>query len=217
MVSLARKVLNANQDTRAGNWNRQKFLGTELYGKTLGIIGAGKIGYLTAQRARAFGMKIVAYDPFISRDNVLLGELQADLVNLDELLATSDIVTCHLPATKQTAGLLDLSRFRQMKPTSFLINTSRGEIIREGDLLQALKSGIIAGAALDVRASEPPATGPLEEVDNLILTPHIAALTREAQARVTRAVCDDVARVLEGRAAQNAVNKPLSSTKLDCA
>ncbi|WP_263366434.1 hydroxyacid dehydrogenase [Edaphobacter bradus] len=211
MVSLARKVPDANQDTRAGNWNRQKFLGTELYGKTLGIIGAGKIGYLTAQRARALGMKIVAYDPFISRDNVLLGELQADLVSLDELLSLADVVSCHLPATKETVGLLDLSRFRKMKPTSFLVNTSRGEIVREEDLLHALKSSVIAGAALDVRASEPPIAGPLEGLPNLILTPHIAALTREAQDRVTRAVCDDVARVLEGRAVQNAVNKPLNS------
>ena len=209
MVSLARMVPDANQDTRAGNWNRQKFHGTELYGKTLGIIGAGKIGYLTAQRARAFGMKIVAYDPFISRDNVLLGELQADLIDLDDLLAVADVVSCHLPATKQTAGLLDLSRLRKMKPTSFLINTSRGEIIFEADLLEALKTGMIAGAALDVRSVEPPVAGPLEKVPNLILTPHIAAFTREAQNRVTRAVCEDVARVLDGKAAQNPVNKLL--------
>jgi phosphoglycerate dehydrogenase-like enzyme len=203
-------VPDANQDTRAGNWNRRKFHGTELYGKTLGIIGAGKIGYLTAQRARAFGMKVVAYDPFISRDNVLLSELQADLTELDELLAVADVVSCHLPATRQTAGLLDLNRLRKMKPTSFLINTSRGEIISEADLLTALKDGMIAGAALDVRAAEPPVAGALEKVPNLILTPHIAAFTREAQNRVTRSICEDVARVLDGKAAQNSVNKLLN-------
>ena len=207
MVSLARMLPQANSDTHAGNWNRREFLGTELYGKTFGIVGAGKIGYLTARRAQAFGMKIVACDPFISRDNVLLSELQADLVDFDELLSVCDVVSCHLPANKHTAGIFDLSRFRKMKPTSFLINTARGEVIREADLCQALKTGMIAGAALDVRATEPPVPGELEALPNLILIPHIAAFTREAQDRVIQAICEDVARVLDGKTSQNAVNK----------
>ena len=206
MLSLARSIPAANYDTKGGRWNRQQFVGIELYGKTLGIVGAGKIGYLTAKRAQALGMKIVAYDPFLSQDNILLSELNAELIELDELLARADIVSCHLPATLQTAGLLNAARFQKMKPTAFFINTARGEVVCEPDLLEALKSKRIAGAALDVRAKEPPQTGELEEMQNVILTPHIAAFTHEAQERVTRAVCEDVARVLGGKAAQNAVN-----------
>ncbi len=207
MLSIARNILSAAEDTRAGNWNRQRFLGSELYGKTFGIIGAGKIGYLTARRAQAFGMKIVAYDPFLSRDNVLLSELLAELVTLDDLLKRSDVVSCHLPSTPQTAGLLDAASFAKMKPSSIFINTSRGEVVVERDLAAALRNGTIAGAALDVRATEPPQPGDLEGIPNLILLPHIAAFTHEAQGRVTRAICEDVARVLEGYAPQNAVNR----------
>jgi len=207
MLSLARMIPGANQDTKNGNWNRQQFLGTELYGKTMGIIGAGKIGFLTARRAQSFGMKVLAYDPFISPDNILLSELNAELVSLDDLLERADVVSCHLPATRDTTGLLNAERFAKMKPTATFINTSRGEVIVENDLLAALKSGTIAGAAMDVRATEPPQAGELEQLPNLILTPHVAAFTHEAQARVTKAICEDVARVLDGRSAQNAVNK----------
>ena len=210
MLSLARSIPNANYDTKGGNWNRLQFSGIELYGKTLGIIGAGKIGYLTARRAQAFGMIILAYDPFLTQDNVYLSELNAELVELDELLARADIVSCHLPATPQTIGLMDGTRFRKMKPTAYFINTARGEVVREADLLAALKAKQIAGAALDVRAKEPPEPGELELLPNVILTPHIAAFTREAQQRVTKAICEDVARVLDGKPAQNIVNGHLS-------
>ncbi|HEX6467246.1 MAG TPA: hydroxyacid dehydrogenase [Terriglobales bacterium] len=204
MLALVRKIPEANLDTRAGGWNRQRFVGMELFGKTLGIIGAGKIGYLTAKRAQAFGMKILAYDPFLSADNIYLSELNAELVDLDQLLARADVVSCHVPGTPQTTGLLNRQRFAKMKPTAYLINTSRGEVIEERDLIDALKSGMMAGAAVDVRASEPPRSGELELMPNVILTPHIAAFTNEAQDRVIRAVCDDVARVLEGKPATNA-------------
>lgn len=206
MLSLARSIPAANHDTKNGCWSRQQFPGVELYGKILGIVGAGKIGYLTARRAQAFGMKILAHDPFLSPDNIYLRELNAELVPLDELLARADVVSCHLPATPQTAGLLDAERFRKMKPTAYFINTARGEVVCEADLLEALKAKAIAGAALDVRATEPPARGELELLPNVILTPHYAAFTQEAQGRVTNAICEDVARVLEGRAARNAVN-----------
>jgi D-3-phosphoglycerate dehydrogenase len=207
MLSLARKIPAANQDTKSGHWNRQKFAGTELYGKTIGIIGAGKIGYLTARRAQSFGMKVLAYDPFISRDSILLSELNAELVSLENLLARADVVSCHLPATPLTRGLLNAACFRAMKSTATLINTSRGEVVVEDDLLDALKSGTIAGAAIDVRATEPPQASELERLPNLILTPHVAAFTQEAQERVTTAICEDIARVLGGRPAQNAINK----------
>jgi D-3-phosphoglycerate dehydrogenase len=205
MLSLARFIPAADRDTKKGNWNRHKFIGTELYGKTLGILGAGKIGYLTARRARAFGMRIVACDPFLSHDNILLSELGAELLPLDDLLPCADVVSCHLPSTHQTTGLLNNACFRRMKPGSFFINTSRGNVLVEADLLAALKDGHLAGAALDVRATEPPTEGELESLPNVILMPHVGAWTHEAQERVSAAVCDDVARVLSGKPAINAV------------
>lgn len=208
MISLAREIATADADTKHGNWNRQRFHGTELYGKTLGIVGAGKIGILTAHRARAFGMNILAYDPFVSRDNVFLADLSAELVSLEELLKRSDFVSSHLPSTPQTAGLLNAAAFAQMKPAAYFINTSRGEVVDEAALLDALQSRKIAGAALDVRQTEPPAIGALEKLPNVLLMPHIAALTHEAQARVTNAICEDVVRVLEGRPPLNAVVRP---------
>jgi len=207
MLALVRKIPVAVADTGRGGWNRHQFVGMELYGKALGIIGAGKIGFLTAKRAQAFGMKILAYDPFLGNDNFLLRELNAELLDLNELLARADVVSCHVPGTPQTSGLLNRQRFAHMKPTAFLVNTSRGEIIVESDLVDALKSGKIAGAALDVRASEPPNVQELERMPNVILTPHIAAFTNEAQDRVVQAVCDDVARVLEGKAARYPATK----------
>jgi D-3-phosphoglycerate dehydrogenase len=205
MISMARHIPMADADTKQGNWNRQRFYGTELYGKTFGIVGAGRIGFLTARRAQALGMEVLAYDPFISRDNVFLAELNARLVSLDELLVQSDVVSCHLPSTPQTVRLLNGRSFARMKPGATFINTSRGDVVDESGLLEALQSGKIAGAALDVRASEPPIAAELERLPNVLLTPHIAALTREAQDRVTNAICDDVARVLDGMPALNAV------------
>jgi D-3-phosphoglycerate dehydrogenase len=207
MLSMARMIPAADTDTKQGNWNRQRFVGTEMYGKALGILGAGKIGFLTAMRAQAFGMKVLAYDPFISEDSILLSELSAELVSLEDLLERSDVVSCHLPATPQTAGLLSAKCFARMKPTATLINTSRGEVIVEEDLIAALKSGVIAAAALDVRVKEPPKRGTLEDLPNLVLTPHVAAFTHEAQDRVTKAICEDVCRVLDGKTAMNAVNR----------
>ncbi len=203
MLALANRITEANADTKAGGWNRNQFVGREVYRKTLGVIGAGKIGYLTAVRAQTFGMQILACDPHLSPDNVYLAQLNAELVELDELLSRADFVSCHVPATPQTIGLMSRHRFARMKPDAFFINTSRGEIVNETDLLEALKSRKIAGAALDVRASEPPQRGELELLPNMIVTPHIAAFTREAQERVTTAVCEDIARILEGKPPKN--------------
>jgi D-3-phosphoglycerate dehydrogenase/(S)-sulfolactate dehydrogenase len=205
MLSLARSIPRADQDTRNGNWARYRFAGTEVYGKTLGIVGAGRIGYLTARRAQAFGMKVLACDPYLTADNILLKELQAELLELSELLERADVVSCHLPATPETTGLFDSTCFGRMKPTAYFINTSRGTVVREADLAAALKAKELAGAALDVREKEPPERSELESMPNVILTPHIAGLTLEAQGRVTRAVCDDVTRVLNGKSARNAV------------
>lgn len=208
MIALARRIPAADADTKLGHWNRQRFLGTELHGKTFGIIGAGRIGLATARRARALGMKILAHDPYVSSDNVFLAELNAEVVAFEDLLTRSDVVSCHLPATSGTFRIFNADAFARMKPAALFINTSRGEVVDEVALVDALKSNRIAGAALDVRETEPPLVGELETLPNVLLMPHIAALTQEAQARVTRAICDDVSRVLDGKAPLNSIIRP---------
>lgn len=204
MLTLVRRIPAAWQDTRSGGWDRVQFTGGELFQKTLGIVGLGRIGRLVAARARAFGMSLIAHDDFIAPDAGFVRDLNVRLVSLDELLAQSDFVTVHVPLTDQTRGLFSLEKFRLMQPTSHFINASRGEVVDESGLVEALNGDLIAGAALDVRESEPPAAGPLSEMDNVILTPHIGAFTHEAQERVVAAVCRDVVAVLSGEAASSA-------------
>lgn len=210
ILALARKIPAADRSVKNGGWDRKKYHGYELMGKTLGILGLGKIGLRVALRAKAFGMRILAHDAFLSATNLQVTESGAILVSLDELLTQADFLTIHLPLTKETKGLLNGQAFQKMKPTSFLINTSRGEVVVEDDLYQALKKGKIAGAALDVREEEPPAKeSPLHTLDNVILTPHTAGLTYEAQEKVVAAVAEDVDRVLRGQPALRFVNFPL--------
>lgn len=199
LLALSRELVPAVQSTRSGAWDRRAFTGTELFGSTLGIIGFGRIGFLIAMRARAFGMRILAHDPFIGPDAVTVVESGATLVTLEELLAESDVVSCHLPSTPKTRGFLGADRFRLMKPTALFLNLSRGEVVDEPALVEALREGRIRGAALDVRATEPPEPSALEKMENVLLTPHIAAFTEQAQDRVLSAVCRDLAAVLEGR------------------
>lgn len=208
LLALARGVVRADQHTRAGGWARQTFTGVELHGKTLGVIGFGRIGFLLAMRARAFGMQVLAHDPFVSPDNLMVVESGARLVELEELLAGSDVVSCHLPSTPQTRGFFDAGKFRRMKPTAYFLNLARGEVVDEAALIRALEQGAIAGAGLDVRAIEPPPSSPLDGMENVVLTPHIAAFTHEAQDRVVAAVCRDIAAVLEGRPAAYHANFP---------
>lgn len=208
MLALARKIPAANQSTHAGGWERQKFVGTELYGKNFGVVGLGRIGFLTAMRARAFGMNILAHDNYISPDAVVVAETRAALLGLDDLLAQADFVSCHVPLTPETKHFFNYEKFCRMKPSAFFLNLARGEVVEESGLVRALQERKIAGAGLDVREQEPPPASPLASMDNVILTPHIAAFTREAQERVVAAVCQDVAAVLEGRAAKNFVNFP---------
>lgn len=152
------------------------------------------------------GMDIIAYDPFVDADSLKAMETRATMTSLENVLQQADFVSCHLPATKSTLNLLDESKFALMKPSAFFINTSRGEVVDESALIQALQENKIAGAALDVRAQEPPAHSLLAEMDNVILLPHIGAFTREGQTRVVTAVCKDVAAVLSGNAAKNFAN-----------
>lgn len=208
MLALARRIPAADRDTRAGGWNRARFTGFELSGKTLGIVGLGRIGRLVAERAKALGMTLVAYDPLVDAQSPAVRSLDVRLVELDELLATADCVSCHLPLVADTRGLFNYQRFAKMKPSAVFINASRGEVVDEAGLIRALEEERLAGTALDVRACEPPALDKLATMDQVILTPHIAAFTHEAQDRVVAAVCRDVTAVLSGKPAENHANFP---------
>jgi D-3-phosphoglycerate dehydrogenase / 2-oxoglutarate reductase len=206
MLALARKIPAANQNAHGGGWERQKFVGTELYGKNFGVVGLGRIGLLTALRARALGMSILAYDNYLSPDAVAVTETHAQLMDLDSVLAQSDFVSCHVPLTPETKYFFNYNRFCRMKPSAFFLNLARGEVVDEAGLIRALQEKKIAGAGLDVREQEPPQPSPLAGMENVMLTPHIAAFTREAQERVVAAVCRDIMLILEGGAANNYVN-----------
>jgi D-3-phosphoglycerate dehydrogenase len=208
MLALARKIPAADRDVRAGGWDRLRFTGTELAGKTLGLVGFGRIGRMTAERARAFGMKLLAYDPAVEADSPAARDLGARLVRLDDLLEEADVVSCHAPLTADTARLFDASRFGRMKPGATFINTSRGEIVDEAALLAALQSGRLGGAALDVRQTEPPGPTPFDALENVVLMPHVGAFTAEAQRRTIEAVCRDVTAVLAGGEAAEYANFP---------
>jgi D-3-phosphoglycerate dehydrogenase len=211
LLALARKIPGADRSVKNGRWERKKYHGVELLGKTLGILGLGKIGTRVALRAKAFGMRLLAHEAYLSTTHLHFTETGTCLVSFDQLLAESDFLTVHLPLSEKTRGMFNLKIFEKMKPTAFLINTSRGEIIVEEDLVKALQAGKLAGAALDVREIEPPPAGsPLYVLDNVILTPHTAGLTYEAQEKVVDAVAEDVDRVLSGQPALRYVNFPLS-------
>jgi D-3-phosphoglycerate dehydrogenase/(S)-sulfolactate dehydrogenase len=207
LLALARKIPGADRSVKSGGWERKKYHGVELMGKTLGIWGLGRIGFRVALRGKAFGMRLLAYDAYLSPTTLHVTESGATLTSLDQLLAEADFLSVHLPLTEETRGILNLQIFRKMKPSAFIINTSRGEVLVEEDLFQALKQGRLAGAALDVREKEPPSTAsPLHGLDNVILTPHTAGLTYEAQEKVVDAVSEDVDRVLSGQPALRFVN-----------
>jgi len=208
MLALARKIAGADRSTKDGNWDRHQFTGTELFGKTVGIVGFGRIGFLVAMRARAFGMRVLAYDPFASQDSVTVIESGAAIVPIDELLSSSDVVSVHLPGNSATRQFFNRERLGMMKPTAFLLNLARGEVIDEDGLIEALHAGRLAGACLDVRVTEPPARSPLDSMDNVILTPHVAAFTDEAQTRVVAAVCRDITQVLSGGTPMYPANVP---------
>jgi D-3-phosphoglycerate dehydrogenase len=209
MLALARHINTADRDTRAGGWNRARFVGVELGGKTLGLVGGGRIARETGLRARAFGMGIVIHDPYLTADHPNVRDLAARLVSLDELCALSDVVSCHVPETPETRGCFDHARFASMKAGALFVNTARGGLVDEAGLARVLADGHLGGAALDVRTIEPPAAGDaLAAMDNVILTPHVGAFSREAQAAVVTTVCRDVAAVLRGEPARSFANFP---------
>lgn len=204
LLASARNVPQANASLRSGQWKRSAFTGTELYEKTLGVVGLGKIGILVAQRLAAFGMQVIAYDPYVS--SARAGQLGVRLVGLHELLGASDFITVHLPKTPETVGLIGEEQLRLVKPTLRIVNAARGGIIDEAALAAAIKEGRVAGAGLDVFAKEPTTESPLFELDSVVVTPHLGASTEEAQERAGVAVAHSVRLALAGELVPDAVN-----------
>jgi D-3-phosphoglycerate dehydrogenase len=213
LLSLARKVPQAHSTMVAGKWDRKLFQGVELAGKTLGILGMGRIGTEVARRAIAFGMRVIAYDPYLTEDRArAIGAGFADSV--DQIYFAADFITVHMPVTPETKGMLNAAAFTKMKPGVKIVNCARGEIIAENDLVAALDSGKVAGAALDVFSVEPlPADHPFRKHPNLILTPHLGASTEEAQEKCGIEVAEVIAGYLLTGEVRNAVNLPYLDAK----
>jgi len=212
MLALARSIPQANASIRAGKWEKRKFMGSELRGKTLGVLGLGSIGREVVRRARAFEMRVLATDPFVNRETA--SDLGAELVELSRLYAESDYLTLHVALTPETRGMLNREAFQQMKPGVRIINCARGEVIDHEALYEALESGRVAGAALDVfRPEPPPPDFPLFRFDTVIATPHIAGSTEEAQEAVGVRIAEQILEYLRSGVAINAVNMPALSAE----
>ena len=206
MLHIARDFAAADASVRAGQWDRVQFGGTELHGRVLGLVGVGEIGRRVAKRAQAFGMTVIGYDPLVGPYDYAPAEQEIALLPLDEVLARADVVSLHVPLIPATRHLLSVERLAQMRASAVLINSSRGGIVDEAALLDALTGGRLYRAVLDVSEVEPiPAESPLRSCDALILTPHVAGLTAEAQERTSRLVIGDVLRVLSGERAIGAI------------
>jgi D-3-phosphoglycerate dehydrogenase len=206
IFALARDIPAADRSTQAGKWEKSRFMGIELTGKTLGIIGCGNIGSIVADRALGLKMKVVAYDPFLSPERALT--LGVEKVELDELYPRADYITLHTPLTDATRNLIDAKAFAKMKTGVRIVNCARGGLIVEDDLRAALEAGKVAGAALDVFVTEPAKENPLFGRDNLIATPHLGAATAEAQENVALQVAEQMSDFLVSGAVVNALNMP---------
>jgi D-3-phosphoglycerate dehydrogenase len=197
MITLARSITRADSEGKKGNWIKKDLMGTQLSGKYLGIVGVGNIGRNIGRLAKALRMNLIGYDPYpINRE--FISETGMIVTDLNTLLESSDFVTCHVPSTPDTVHMFNSDRFAKMKPTAYLVNTSRGEIIDEKALYEALKSGRLAGAALDVFEAEPPTNKELLALPNLICTPHIGAQTKEAQSLASTVIAEKVIQILRG-------------------
>lgn len=205
MLSLSRNLTRADKSMKEVKWEKKKFGGTELNGKILGLIGIGKIGSLVAKYAKAFQMEVLVYDPYLSKDEVM--EMGAKKVEFDDLFGKADYISIHVPLTDQTKHLINEKAFNLMKPTSYLINCARGGIVDENALLKALEGKRIAGAALDVFEKEPPTDSPLLKLENVVLTPHLGASTREGQQRAGTVCAQQVLMALDGKEPEFWVNR----------
>lgn len=210
LLALCRRIPAADASVRRGEWERKAFVGTQLQGKTLGVVGLGRVGRLVARRGRGFGMKILAHDPFLSTEAA--DELRVELVDLDGLLADADVVTLHAPLTEETRGLIDADRIGRMKPGALLVNAARGGLVDETAVVDALEEGRLGGAAFDVYAHEPPEGSPLLGRGDVVLTPHLGASTVEAQRDVSVQVVEQVLDALRQEDFRNAVNLPFVAT-----
>jgi len=206
MLALTRNIPQASGSLKGGNWEKKRFKGKEVFNKVLGIIGVGRIGRIVADRAAGLKMQVIGYDPYINPE--VIDKLGIEGVTIDELFARADYITIHTPMTNETRNILNADAFRKMKKGIFIINCARGGIVNEADLCAAIKEGIVAGAALDVFAKEPPIGNPLLELEQVIATPHLGASTEEAQENVAIAVADQIADFLTRGTIRNAVNAP---------
>ena len=209
MMSLVRNIPQATASMKSGKWEKKKFSGTEIFNKTLGIIGLGKIGSVVADRAKGLGMNVMAYDPFLSQEQA--SQLGIKLSTMDELFGEADIITLHVPLTEETKGLINAKNIGKMRQGVRIINCSRGPVVHEDDLADAIESGKVAGAALDVYTQEPPGSTRLVGLDRVICTPHLGASTQEAQDNVAIAVADQIRDYLLNGTIRNAVNAPAVS------
>ncbi len=204
LLAQARNVPQAHAALTAGRWERSRWEGVELADKTVSVIGFGRIGKLVAERCKAFGMRVVAFDPFVSADKAR--HMGVELLSLDQAIAEADFVTIHLPKTRETTGLVNRDLLLKAKPTMRLINVARGGIVNESELAEAIRDGVIAGAAVDVFATEPTVESPLFALDQVIVTPHLGASTREAQDKAGDTIADMVQLALAGEFVPFAVN-----------
>lgn len=206
MFALARQIPQATASMKQGQWEKKKFMGVELFNKTLGVVGIGNIGSQVAKRAQAFAMNVIAYDPFLSEEKAKT--MGVEKVSLEELFSNSDFITIHTPITAETRNMINKETIKKMKDGVRIINCARGGIINEKDLYDALAEGKVAGAALDVFEKEPPENNPLLTLDNVISTPHLGAATKEAQENVAIVIAEQIADYLVHGTIRNAVNFP---------
>jgi D-3-phosphoglycerate dehydrogenase / 2-oxoglutarate reductase len=211
MLALARQIPEADASTRAGKWEKNKFLGVEMFGKTLGVIGCGNIGSIVADRALGLKMKVIAYDPFLSPDRAT--DLGVEKVELDELLRRADFITLHTPLTDKTRNIINADAIKKMKKGVRVVNCARGGLVDEATLHDALKSGHVAGAAFDVFVTEPATENPLFSMPNVVCTPHLGASTSEAQENVALQIAEQMSDYLLRGAISNAINFPSISAE----
>lgn len=206
MLALARNIPQAHANLKEGRWMRKEFTGVELRNKTLGIIGLGRIGTAVAKRAQALEMKTIGYDPFVSAETAAAAGIT--LKTLDEIWAEADFISLHIPKTKESLNMINKDTFAKMKDGVRIVNVARGGIVNEKDLYEAVKSGKVAGAALDVFEAEPTTESPLFELDKVVVNPHLGASTKEAQVSVALDVAEEMVRILQGEMPRTAVNMP---------
>jgi D-3-phosphoglycerate dehydrogenase len=211
MLALARQIPEADASTRAGKWEKNKFMGVEMFGKTLGVIGCGNIGSIVADRALGLKMKVLAYDPFLSADRA--ADLGVEKVALDELLKRADFITLHTPLTDKTRNIISADAIKTMKKGVRIVNCARGGLVDEAALYEALKNGHVAGAAFDVFVTEPATENPLFNLQNVVCTPHLGASTSEAQENVALQIAEQMSDYLLRGAISNAINFPSISAE----